>query len=300
MSYVYGVSTRAVDDLVKTMGMSGISRSQVSRLCTEIYEKVGAFLAARSRRLRRVCVSTVSIVGGREGDLLAGTRRPNGTTSQTAWGAGGGDGPDSGSMVADAADRGDGVFERCTHPDDPASGAALTSEGDVDAQYPQERLGATQAAGERAGIFGPPGVCSRNAGIGESGPGAQKIRSASSPGAARGHDLLHAARHRVGVDDVLDRGPAICLVGAHEGASGPERGFTRRGPDGKVGHPRQPVQAHARQGPQAVRRGVKQGAQDARPRAARIRARAQPRSAVAAPQSAPRSEKWRGRRDPPG
>ena len=35
-AYVQGVSTRSVDDLVKAMGMSGISRSQVSRLCEEI------------------------------------------------------------------------------------------------------------------------------------------------------------------------------------------------------------------------------------------------------------------------
>ena len=33
---VQGVSTRSVDDLVKAMGMAGISKSQVSRLCAEI------------------------------------------------------------------------------------------------------------------------------------------------------------------------------------------------------------------------------------------------------------------------
>ena len=44
-AYVHGVSTRSVDDLVKAMGMSGISKSQVSRLCEEIDEKVKAFLA---------------------------------------------------------------------------------------------------------------------------------------------------------------------------------------------------------------------------------------------------------------
>jgi putative transposase len=43
-AYVHGVSTRLVDDLVKAMGMSGISKSQVSRLCGEIDEKVRAFL----------------------------------------------------------------------------------------------------------------------------------------------------------------------------------------------------------------------------------------------------------------
>jgi transposase-like protein len=42
---VQGVSTRSVDDLVQAMGMSGISKSQVSRLCAEIDDKVKAFLA---------------------------------------------------------------------------------------------------------------------------------------------------------------------------------------------------------------------------------------------------------------
>jgi len=43
-AYIQGVSTRSVDELVKAMGMSGISKSQVSRLCAEIDERVGAFL----------------------------------------------------------------------------------------------------------------------------------------------------------------------------------------------------------------------------------------------------------------
>jgi putative transposase len=44
-AYVHGVSTRAVDDLVKAMGGSGLSKSQVSRLCEEIDERVSAFLS---------------------------------------------------------------------------------------------------------------------------------------------------------------------------------------------------------------------------------------------------------------
>ncbi|MDE3164092.1 MAG: IS256 family transposase, partial [Acidobacteriota bacterium] len=43
-AYVQGVSTRSVDELVKAMGMDGISKSQVSRLCGEIDERVQAFL----------------------------------------------------------------------------------------------------------------------------------------------------------------------------------------------------------------------------------------------------------------
>ena len=43
-AYVHGISTRSVDDLVKALGMDGISKSQVSRLCEELDEKVYAFL----------------------------------------------------------------------------------------------------------------------------------------------------------------------------------------------------------------------------------------------------------------
>jgi transposase-like protein len=43
-AYIQGVSTRSVDELVRAMGMTGISKSQVSRLCEEIDEKVNAFL----------------------------------------------------------------------------------------------------------------------------------------------------------------------------------------------------------------------------------------------------------------
>jgi putative transposase len=43
-AYIQGISTRSVDDLVKALGMSGISKSQVSRLCEEIDGRVKAFL----------------------------------------------------------------------------------------------------------------------------------------------------------------------------------------------------------------------------------------------------------------
>ena len=43
-AYIQGVSTRSVDDLVQAMGMSGISKSQVSRLCMEIDDKIQTFL----------------------------------------------------------------------------------------------------------------------------------------------------------------------------------------------------------------------------------------------------------------
>ena len=42
-TYVHGVSTRKVDDLVKALGMTGISKSQVSTLCEELDEEVERF-----------------------------------------------------------------------------------------------------------------------------------------------------------------------------------------------------------------------------------------------------------------
>lgn len=47
-AYVLGVSTRKVDALVRTLGIDGISKSEVSRLCAELDRSVRAF---RERRL---------------------------------------------------------------------------------------------------------------------------------------------------------------------------------------------------------------------------------------------------------
>jgi transposase-like protein len=46
-AWIQGVSTRKVDDLVQAMGMTGISKSQVSALCREIDARVGEFLNRR-------------------------------------------------------------------------------------------------------------------------------------------------------------------------------------------------------------------------------------------------------------
>ena len=51
-AYVNGVSTRAVDDLVVAMGIdTGISKSEVSRICAGLDERVAAF---RGRTLGHV------------------------------------------------------------------------------------------------------------------------------------------------------------------------------------------------------------------------------------------------------
>ena len=43
-AWINGVSTRRVDDLVQAMGLSGISKSQVSKLCKDIDERANAFI----------------------------------------------------------------------------------------------------------------------------------------------------------------------------------------------------------------------------------------------------------------
>jgi transposase-like protein len=43
-AWIGGVSTRRVDDLVQAMGLSGISKSSVSKLCKDIDDRVNAFL----------------------------------------------------------------------------------------------------------------------------------------------------------------------------------------------------------------------------------------------------------------
>ncbi len=50
-AYVHGISTRSVDDLVEAMGGTGVSKSEVSRICAGLDETVGAF---RTRVLNHV------------------------------------------------------------------------------------------------------------------------------------------------------------------------------------------------------------------------------------------------------
>ena len=58
-AYVQGISTRSVDDLVKAMGMTGISKSQVSRLCErDRRARQGASSTGRSKATGPTCGST--------------------------------------------------------------------------------------------------------------------------------------------------------------------------------------------------------------------------------------------------
>jgi putative transposase len=63
-----GISTCSVNDLVKALGTSGVSKSQVSRLCGELDERVGAFLGratfVKTREAGRiVSVAVVVAIG---------------------------------------------------------------------------------------------------------------------------------------------------------------------------------------------------------------------------------------------
>jgi len=71
-AYIQGVSTRSVDELVKAMGMPGISKSQVSRLCSEIDERVNASWTGRSKATGRISGSTRPT--SRRGKVAASSR----------------------------------------------------------------------------------------------------------------------------------------------------------------------------------------------------------------------------------
>jgi hypothetical protein len=93
--------------------------------------------------------------------------------------------------VPDAADGADGTFPSCTYSDHPAPGPVFPTERNLDAQAPQERLRATQATSERAGICGPTDTAPRNAPNAAIGAGPQKVGGATCPRAALRHNLPH-------------------------------------------------------------------------------------------------------------
>ena len=93
-AYIQGVSTRSVDDLVQAMGMSGISKSQVSRLCGEIDDKIQSFL---DRPLEGewpylwLDATYVKVASGRPYRIGRGDRRGRGQRPGPARGARHGD-----------------------------------------------------------------------------------------------------------------------------------------------------------------------------------------------------------------
>jgi putative transposase len=61
-AYVHGVSTRKVDELVRALGMTGISKSQGSELCEELDKsRSNAFATGRLKAPILTCGSTLPI-----------------------------------------------------------------------------------------------------------------------------------------------------------------------------------------------------------------------------------------------
>jgi putative transposase len=82
-AYFKGVSTRKVDDLVRALGLDGISKSEVSRLCQRIDEQVRQFKGTAVGTRVSVCVAGCHLpegTGGRSGadDGFGGGHRRHG------------------------------------------------------------------------------------------------------------------------------------------------------------------------------------------------------------------------------
>ena len=123
-AYIQGVSTRSVDELVKAMGMSGISKSQVSRLC-ERDRRAGACVPGPpDRGGLAVPVDRCHLrqgTGGRE-DRLGG--RNNRRCREHRWGT---RGAGHGGRSLGGGDRSGPTFLRSPH----APGTARREAGDI-------------------------------------------------------------------------------------------------------------------------------------------------------------------------
>ena len=74
-AYIQGISTRSVDELVKALGITGVSKSQVSRLCSEIEERVLSVSQSTDRRRLAVPVDRCDVrEGARLGPNCLGRR----------------------------------------------------------------------------------------------------------------------------------------------------------------------------------------------------------------------------------
>ena len=66
-AYVAGVSTRRVDDLVRSLGIGGISKSEVSRMCASLDAEVARSGPARSPGAIPVCLARRDLPQGARG-----------------------------------------------------------------------------------------------------------------------------------------------------------------------------------------------------------------------------------------
>src|SRR5262245_1992772 len=112
------------------------------------------------------------------------------------------------SIVADAADGADGVvgsvLAHGRYPDGPRSRPALAAEDNLNPECAEEGLSPAQPASEYAGVRWPARAVPNHVLARKIGTGQQKIGSASHPLRSVGHNLTHARRHWVSLDNVLD------------------------------------------------------------------------------------------------
>src|SRR5262245_7374055 len=146
------------------------------------------------------------------------------------------------SIVADGADGADGamgsVLTYGRYPDCPRSQPPLAAEGNFNPECAEEGLCPAQLASE----------CARTLWPAESaGAGLQEVGCASPPLRSVGHDLAHKGRHRVGVDDILDRVAPVLRISGFESTRGSKCALAGCGPERKVSHARQPLEAYPRQ-----------------------------------------------------
>src|SRR5215831_19460456 len=146
------------------------------------------------------------------------------------------------SIVADAADGADGVMQLVLaygrYRDCACSEPPLAAEGNFNPKCTEEGLCPAQPAGQRARALWPARPV---------GADLQKIGCASPPLRSVGYDVAHKGRHWIGVDDILNRVAPAVRISGFEGACGSKCALTGCGPECKVGHARQPLEAHLRQ-----------------------------------------------------
>src|SRR5262245_60007024 len=145
-------------------------------------------------------------------------------------------------MVADTADGADGVvgsmLARGRYPDGPRSQPPLAAEEDLNPECAEEGLGPAQPASESAGILWP-ARAAPNKGVARNiGAGQQKIGSASRLLRSVGHNLTHARRHWVGLDNVLDSVTPVVRISGFKGARGAKFRFAGCDPECEVSHAR--------------------------------------------------------------
>src|SRR5260370_20045572 len=155
-------------------------------------------------------------------------------------------------MVAATVDGADGVAGWVPapgrYPDGPRSQPPLAAEDDLNPKRAKRGLCPAQPASECAGALWParPGPSGHSIAANIDAD-LQKVGCASRPLRSVGHELAHARRHRVGVDDVLDRVAPVIVISGFKGARGSKCALASCSPEREVSHARQPLEAYPRQ-----------------------------------------------------